>query len=134
MGLKRDAGGGAVPKTAFDMIVDEPCATVTDLVRAMEEVQRVHVSDVIVKHCVQLANRTRSSPLLDFGCSPRAGMALANAARARAFIYGRDYVIPEDLFELAEDVVLHRVRMTYEATAEGHTGREVLEAILSDLS
>lgn len=134
MGLRKDAAGGAVPRTAFDMIVEEPCATIADLTRAMEEVQRVHVSDVIVKHCVQLATRTRSSRLLDFGCSPRAGMALANAARARAFIYGRDYVIPEDLFELAEDVVLHRIRLTYEAAAEGHSGREVLEAILSDLS
>ena len=134
MGLKTGAGGGAVPKTAFDMINDEPCATITDLVWAMEEVQRVHVSDVIVKHCVQLAHRTRASKLLDFGCSPRAGMALSTAARARAFIYGRDYVIPEDLFELAEDVVLHRIRLTYEASAEGHPGREVLESILSDLS
>ncbi len=134
MGLKQDAQGGAVPKTAFDMIADGPCASIADLARAMEEVQRVHVSDVIVKHCVNLANRTRLSPLLDFGCSPRAGMALATAARARAFLYGRDYVIPEDLFELAEDVVLHRIRLTYEASAEGHTGREVLESILSDLS
>ena len=49
-----------------------------------------------------------------------------------AFIHGRDYVVPEDLFELAEDVMLHRIRLTYEAAAEGHTGREILESILSD--
>jgi len=42
--------------------------------------------------------------------------------------------VPEDLFELAEDVVLHRIRLTYEAAAEGHTGREILESILSDLA
>jgi len=134
MGLHRDEAGGAVPKTAFDMIADEPCATIPDLVGAMEAVQRVHTSDVFLKHAVELVRRTRESKLLDFGCSPRACLALVGASRARAFIHGRDYVVPEDLFELAEDVVLHRVRLTYEAAAEGHTGRELLESILSDLA
>ncbi|MEE8453020.1 MAG: MoxR family ATPase [Thermoguttaceae bacterium] len=134
MGLKKDEAGGAVPKTAFDMIVSEPCATIVDLARAMEAVQQVHVSEVFIKHSVEMVRRTRQSKLLDFGCSPRACLALANASRARAFIHGRDYVVPEDLFELAEDVVLHRIRLTYEAAAEGHSGREVLESILSDLS
>ena len=134
MGLKRDEDGGAVPKTAFDMISPEPCATIPDLVRAMEAVQQVHVSDVFVKHCVDLVRRTRESKLLDFGCSPRACLALATASQARAFIHGRDYVVPEDLFELADDVVLHRIRLTYEAAAEGHTGREVLESVLSALA
>jgi MoxR-like ATPase len=134
MGLTKDDRGGAVPKTAFDMIVNEPCATIPDLVRAMEVVQQVHVSDVFLKHCLELVRRTRQSRLLDFGCSPRAGIALANASRARAFIHGRDYVVPEDLFELAEDVILHRIRLTYEASAEGHSGREILESVLTDLS
>ena len=134
MGLAKDEGGGAVPKTAFDMISPEPCATIQDLVRAMEIVQQVHVSEVFLKHCVELVRRTRNSDLLDFGCSPRACMALATASRARAFIHGRGYVVPEDLFELAEDVILHRIRLTYEAAAEGHSGREVIESVLSDLA
>ena len=134
MGLKKDEGGGAVPKTAFDMIAAEPCATIPDLARAMEVVQKVHVSDVFLRHCVELVNRTRRSEHLDFGASPRAGLALVAAAQARAFIYGRDYVVPEDIFELVDDVVLHRIRLTYEATAEGYTGRDVLESILADLS
>ena len=134
MGLRKEADGGAVPKTAFDMISEEPCATIADLVQAMEVVQKVHVSDVFLRHCVDLVRRTRESRLLDFGCSPRASIALANASRARAFLHGRDYVIPEDLFELAEDVVLHRIRLTYEAAAEGHTGREVLESLLTSIS
>jgi len=134
MGLSKDEAGGAVPKTAFDMIVDQPCATIADLVRAMEIVQKVHVSDVLIKHCVDLAGRTRRCEQLELGCSPRAGMALVTAGRARAFIYGRDYVVPEDVFELAEDVMLHRIRLTYEASAEGYTGRSVLESILSDIS
>jgi len=134
MGLRKDQAGGAVPKTAFDMIASEPCATIPDLVRAMEAVQQVRVSDVFLKHCVELVRRSRESKLLDFGCSPRATIALATASRARAFLHGRTYVVPEDLFDLAEDVILHRIRLNYEAAAEGHTGREVLESILSGLA
>lgn len=132
MGLRKEEGG-AVPKTAFDMIDGSPVGTAADLVAAMESVQRVHVSEVFLKHSVELVRRTRESKLLDFGCSPRAGLALVNAARARAVIHGRDYVTPEDLFDLAEDVVLHRIRVSYEASAAGHTGPKVLQGILAGL-
>ncbi|NBV78966.1 MAG: MoxR family ATPase [Verrucomicrobia bacterium] len=132
MGLRKEEGG-AVPKTAFDMIDGSPVGTAADLVAAMESVQKVHVSEVFLKHSVELVRRTRESKLLDFGCSPRAGLALVNAARARAVIHGRDYVTPEDLFDLAEDVVLHRIRVSYEASAAGHTGPKVLQEILAGL-
>jgi len=132
MGLRKEEGG-AVPKTAFDMIDGSPVGTAADLVAAMEAVQKVHVSEVFLKHSVELVRRTRESKLLDFGCSPRAGLALVNAARARAVIHGRDYVTPEDLFDLAEDVVLHRIRVSYEASAAGHTGPKVLQEILAGL-
>jgi MoxR-like ATPase len=132
MGLRKEEGG-AVPKTAFDMIDGSPVGTAADLVAAMESVQQVHVSEVFLKHSVELVRRTRESKLLDFGCSPRAGLALVNAARARAVIHGRDYVTPEDLFDLAEDVVLHRIRVSYEASAAGHTGPKVLQSILAGL-
>ena len=132
MGLK-ESGGGAVPKTAFDMIEDEPVARISDLVSAMRKVQDVHVSKVFVRHCVDLARKTRNHPMIELGCSPRAGLALVQTARARAFIHGRDYAVPEDIFALAEDTLMHRIRLTYEALAEGHTGREVLESLLTDL-
>jgi MoxR-like ATPase len=132
MGLRKEEGG-AVPKTAFDMIDDSPVGNKADLVAAMEAVQGVHVSEVFLRHSVELVRRTRESKDLDFGCSPRAGLALVNAARARAVIRGRDYVTPEDLFELAEDVVLHRIRVSYEAAAAGQTGAKVLEGILAGL-
>ena len=132
MGLRKEEGG-AVPKTAFDMIDGSPVGNAEDLVAAMESVQQVHVSEVFLKHSVELVRRTRESKLLDFGCSPRAGLALVNAARARAVIHGRDYVTPEDLFDLAEDIVLHRIRVSYEASAAGHTGPKVLQGILAGL-
>ena len=132
MGLRKE-DGGAVPRSAFDMIDDRPVGTAADLVAAMEAVQAVHVSEVFLKHSVELVRRTRESKLLDFGCSPRAGLALVNAARARAVIHGRDFVTPEDLFALAEDIVLHRIRVSYESSAAGHTGAQVLESILAGL-
>jgi MoxR-like ATPase len=134
MGLRKEKGGGAVPKSAFDMIEDDAYASREDIVKCMQVIQDVSVSDVFLKHCVELIDKTRHHDDLDFGCSPRAGLALVNASRARAFINGRDYVIPEDMFELADDIMLHRMRLTYEAQAEGRTTKEVLDGILSDLS
>lgn len=130
LGLNKSAEGGAVPRSAFDAVDEGPELHVQDLTRAMEAVQGVHVSDVFLRHCIDLVDRTRHSPDLDLGCSPRAGIALAQAARARAFIYGRDYVIPDDLFALAEDVLMHRMRLTYEAMARGRTTRQVLHELM----
>lgn len=124
--------GGAVAKTEFDMIGDEQAGTSTDLIEAMEAVQQVHVSEVFIKHTVDVVERTRNHPDLEVGCSPRAGIAVIKASRARALIHGRDYVVPEDLFELAEDIMLHRIRLNYEALAMGKSGAQVLKQILQD--
>jgi MoxR-like ATPase len=131
--LKRQ-GDGAVPMTAFDAIDTISPLKVRDLTAAMEEVLRVHVSDVFVRDCVELVNLTRSHPDIELGCSPRAAIALVQASRARAFINARDYAIPEDFFALAEDVILHRMRLTYEALAEGRRGEDVLQEILRSLA
>jgi MoxR-like ATPase len=132
MGLRREAVG-AVPKTAFDLLTEPPVATIDDLVGAMEAVQAVYVSEVFLKHCVELVRRTRHTKAVELGGSPRAGMALTHASRARAFIHGRDYVVPEDLYALVEDVLLHRMRLTYEALAEGVSGAAVLKQIVAEM-
>ncbi len=132
LGLKRDAQG-AVPQTSFDAIAPEPVARLDDLTAAMLRVQQVHVSEVFIKHSVELTRRTRRHKYIELGGSPRAGIALTTAARARAFIHGRDYAVPEDLFALAEDVLLHRTRLTYEALAEGVNGATVLKEIMAEM-
>jgi len=131
LGLQR-TDGGAVPRTAFDLLDKEPMSTVADLVGMMAAVQEVHVSDVFQKHTVEVVRRTRRHPSIEIGASPRAGLAMIQAARARAFIHGRDYVVPEDLYALAEDVLLHRIRLKYEALAEGVSSVSVLKEILSE--
>lgn len=132
--LTRTEDGGAVPQTAFDLVGIEPaCGALEDLVMIMEKVQDIHVSDVLVQHCVELVRRTRQSPLVELGGSPRAGLALVQATRARALIHDRDYVVPEDILALAEDVLLHRMRLRYEAVAEGYRGEQVLNGIIAEL-
>jgi MoxR-like ATPase len=132
LGLARD-DRGAVPQTAFDKIADEPVASLEALVQVMEQVQQIYVSAVFTEHCVELVRKTREHKYIDLGASPRAGIALVTASRARALIHGRDHVVPEDLFALSEDVLLHRMRLTYEALAEGVTGKDVLTEIVTEL-
>jgi len=124
---------GAVVRTEFDVARAEPVGTGEDLVRAMEAVHRVHVSETFVEHVVDLVERSRRHAAVELGCSPRAGIALVKASRARALMHGRHYVVPDDLFALAEDVMLHRMRLRYEAVADGATGRDVLHELLRSL-
>ena len=133
LGVRRD-GKGAVARTEFDVLGEQAKGSSEQLVRAMEDVQQVHVSEAFLEHCVEIVNRTRKHKKLELGCSPRAGISLVKASRARALIHGRDYVLPEDLFALAEDVILHRIRLSYEAVAEGFTGPQILQEILGEVA
>ncbi len=132
LGIRREESG-AVARTEFDVLDREPVGTAEDLVAAMQAASQVHVSPVFMDHVVELVKRTRVHPSLEIGGSPRAGIALVKAGRARALIQGRDYAVPEDLYALADDVILHRIRLTYEALADGLTGRDVLRDILNQM-
>lgn len=131
LGVRREEKG-AIARTEFDILDEKPVGTVDDLVNAMEAVHHVHVSDTFIEHCVEIVNRTRKHPNVELGGSPRAGIALTKASRARALIHGRNYVVPEDLYALADDVLLHRMRLNYEALADGKTGPGVLREILDE--
>lgn len=132
LGVQRHENG-AVARTEFDLIDHRPVGSSDDLVAAMEAVHVVHVSDTFLEHVVELVNRTRNHPAIELGGSPRAGISLIKSSRARAIVHGRDYVIPEDLFALAEDVILHRIRLNYEALADGLSGAIVLQDLLRSM-
>jgi MoxR-like ATPase len=132
LGIRRE-GAGAVARTEFDVLEDRPVGNSDDLVRAMEAVQQVFVSDTFTDHVIDIVHRTRLDSRLDFGCSPRAGIALIRASRARALIHGRHYVVPEDIFALSEDVILHRFRLNYESLADGLTGSDILQEIMIEV-
>ncbi|WP_442481722.1 AAA family ATPase [Aeoliella sp. SH292] len=133
LGVRRE-GSGAVARSEFDSIDSEPVGSPEMLVQAMEAVHQVHVSDTFLEHVIEIVDRTRRHPDLELGASPRAGIAMTRAARARALIHGRTYVSPEDLYELAEDVMLHRIRPNYAALAEGRSASTALEEILQEVS
>ena len=132
LGIRKEEKG-AVARTEFDLLSNEPVGSEGDLVKAMQAVQDIHISEVFIDHVVELVNRTRVHPALEVGCSPRAGISLLKASRARALIHGRDFVVPEDMYALAEDIILHRIRLNYEALADGLTGPSVLEGILNEM-
>jgi len=132
LGVRREEKG-AVVMTEFDTLSKEPVGRAAEIVAAMEAVHGVHVSETFLRHVVELVNRTRAHEAIELGGSPRAGIALVKASRARALIHGRGHVIPEDLFAVAEDAILHRLRLRYEALAAGHSAAEVLEELLREL-
>ncbi len=70
------------------------------------------------------------SPFIEFGASPRAGIFLARAAQAYAFIDGRDYTAPDDVKTLAPDVLRHRLVTTYEAEAQGVSSEQIVTRLL----
>jgi MoxR-like ATPase len=123
---------GAIAKTEFDVMEHAPVGSTQELVTAMQAVQNIYISDAFIEHVVEIVTRTRQNPLLELGCSPRAGISMIKAARARALIRGRSYVVPEDMFALADDIFLHRIRLNYEALADGHTAKSVMNSILHE--
>jgi MoxR-like ATPase len=112
----------------------------TDDIHAVAQlVARVHVDEKIGRYIVQLVTATRKpaearlpslAPLISFGASPRATLALAHVAKAYAFILGRPYVVPEDVKAIAHDVLRHRLVLSYEAAAEGVTAERIIDQIL----
>jgi MoxR-like ATPase len=108
--------------------------------RGLEGVVReVYLDERIRSYIISLVSATRRPaevglgdlvPLIGFGASPRASIALAVGSRALALVRGRTYVTPEDVKELSPAVLRHRLVLTYEAEAEGATVEEITERIL----
>ena len=72
-------------------------------------------------------------PMIAFGCSPRASISLAKASKAFAMMKGRGYVVPEDVRQVAHDVMRHRIGLTYEAEANGLTSDDIVSKILNSV-
>ena len=115
---------------AVDPIDDlEPVADALEVRKLVEVVRSVHVSDEVKQYVVDLVGATRSSPDLRLGASPRSGLQLVRASRARAALDGRDYVLPDDVQALAVSVLAHRLL----PTAEAQVARRSPEAVVAGL-
>jgi MoxR-like ATPase len=101
----------------------------TQVATLIETVRSVHVSDQVRRYAIDLVTATRSSSELRLGASPRATLHLIRAARAAAALDDRDYVLPEDLQDLASPVLAHRLL----PTAESQIGRRDTESIVADI-
>ena len=108
-------------------------AAVTDPARlkaAAQAVKAVTLADSVIDYVVRLVRATRDSADLASGASPRAAVLLANAARARAALDGRDYVVPDDVKALATSVLRHRLLLSPAAEIEGKQVEALVEALI----
>lgn len=111
-----------------------------DIFQIREEINGVNISESLEKYIIELVFATRQpkdyglrdvAPYIEFGASPRASINLNMAAKAIAFFDERDYVLPEDIKEAAEDVLNHRIILNYEAEAEGIGTKDIVRSILN---
>jgi MoxR-like ATPase len=114
-----------------------------DALRGLQaQTREVYVDPVVMRYAVALANVTRApgryglealEPYVAYGASPRGSINLVHAARALALIRGRRYVLPQDVVELAKDVLRHRLVLSYQALAEERTADAILDTVLAAL-
>jgi MoxR-like ATPase len=110
-----------------------PVAGAGDLEAGRVAVRAVTLAPDVVGYVVDLARATRASPSLQLGVSPRGATALMSAARAWAWLSGRDYVTPDDVKALARPALRHRVELRAEAELEGVTADAVLDGVLASV-
>ena len=111
-----------------------------DIVRARKVVRDVYMDEKIERYIVDIVYATRKpedynlanlKDLISYGASPRASISLSMAAKAYAFIKRRGYVIPEDVRAVCNEVLRHRIGLTYEAEAENVTPEEIIEQVIN---
>ncbi|MFM9147655.1 MAG: AAA family ATPase [Verrucomicrobiota bacterium] len=128
-----DAMATTAPKLDVESVV-----TTAEILEARRAVDAVRVADAVRDYVVSLVLATRGQQpggpdlgrFVQFGASPRATISLTLAAKAWAFLQGRDHVTPQDVKDVAPDVLRHRLILTYEADAEGVGADEVVRRVL----
>jgi MoxR-like ATPase len=133
--LDRMASGQPIP-------VVKPVTTAEEILAARKLVDQLFVDEKARNYIVDLVQATRQPKaaglaelegLIEHGASPRASIALIKAARAHAFLHGRNYVTPHDIQSMAHHVLRHRVAVSYEAEAEGKTAEDIIQKIMDTL-
>ena len=113
-----------------------------DIIAIRQEINQINISETLEKYIIELIFATRypadyglreEAQYIQFGASPRASISLNLAAKALAYFNQRDFVLPEDIKEVAMDVLNHRIILNYEAEADGITTRQVIESILKNV-
>ena len=127
-------------KGSFEQV--NPVVTLEQIARAQSAVREVYMDEKIEKYILDIVFATRFpekynlaelKPLINFGASPRGSINMATAAKCYAFIKRRGYVIPEDVRAVVEDVLRHRIGITYEAEAENITSEDIINKIVNEI-
>jgi MoxR-like ATPase len=109
----------------------EPVLTGGEVLAMQRAVSTVRIVPSLRRYVVDLLTATRTSREVYLGASPRAGLSLVRAAKALAVLRGREYVVPQDLKDLAPRVLAHRIILSSEARVHGRSETAVIEAMLS---
>src|SRR5690606_18479811 len=108
----------------------ESVVTMERLKQIQERAKRVYVDEAVVDYIVSIMRSSRSHPAVMLGASPRASVAMMHAAKARAYLNNRDFVIPDDIKYLAPFVLEHRLILRPEAKLDGKSLDSIIESIL----
>lgn len=103
--------------------------TCEELLELIESAKQVHIADAVYDYIVDLVDATRSSELVELGVSPRGALALCRMAKAHAFVRGGDFVTPEDVYQVFDDVCAHRLVLSAKARLGKITAREITEQL-----
>ena len=119
----------------------EPILKSNEILQMQEFNSKIYADNIILKYVASIIDSTRNPDnyeldlknIIEFGASPRASIWLIKAAKANAMINGRGYVIPEDIKEVAHDVLRHRLILTFEAEADEINSDKVIDIILDKI-
>lgn len=120
-------------KTADQLSHITAVLTSNDITSFREEVRGLHIEDKLLVYVAKIIHETRNNKSLYLGGSPRASLAIVNAAKAFAAINGRDFVTPEDIIFVATPVLRHRIMLTPDKEMEGVTPDEVITQIIQKI-
>lgn len=118
-----------------------PVLSPEDILRLRELVDTIYIDEKVVDYLLSIILATRNPKaysipiegMLEYGASPRAGLAMKNASKAHALLSGHYFVSPQDIKQIAPDILRHRIRLTYEAEAENLTTDDIIQTILNTL-
>jgi MoxR-like ATPase len=118
---------------AQEDIVLEPVADSATILDLQKTVEGIHVDDDVLGYIADIVQATRAQRQIEIGASPRGSLAIFKLSRARSVFHGRDYVIPDDVKEVAAPALAHRLIMKAESWIKGTSPNQVLEDILKTI-
>jgi len=120
-------------KTVDQLHDIKPVLSGQEIISLRQQVKAFHVEDKLIVYVAKLINESRNNKSLFLGGSPRASLAIINAAKALAAIRGRDFVTPEDIIYVAAPVLRHRIMLTPEKEMEGVTPDDVVAQLIQKI-